>query len=235
MPLPLLAPPTEPPHPEAERLFEEARRRERRRRVGYGAAVALVVVALAITAVTLFGRGDGRPGAAAGGSRQGAASAAVTRQALQFRPSAISVLHPVGRRCPTTDRRELPASSAGWVSWLGGCARVGPAVLSVRSVQSVTAGFSCGGAVLVSVQLRPQDVGRFDAMVRQVGARIIGSVILGRQLSVYTGDLNSPTAMAGDVQLVGGLSTTSRLPEEIAGALGTQLRWRAPQPQVGYC
>lgn len=77
----------------------------------------------------------------------------------------------------------------------------------------------------VSVQLRPSDVARFDAMVRREGDRIIGSVLLDRQLSVYTGDLDSSRSLAGTVQLAGGIAPASHLPEQIARALGQPLRW----------
>jgi hypothetical protein len=154
-------------------------------------------------------------------------AAAVRREPLQFRPSAISVLHPAERRCWPPDAAVVPtAGRPAWVGWLGGCAHDGSVILSISTVRRVTAGYSCSGNVFVTVHLRRRDVPRFDVMVRREGSRIFGVVVLDRQLSIYTGDLlHTAQALAGDVQVVGGLPAHSRLPEEIARALGQPLRW----------
>ncbi len=90
----------------------------------------------------------------------------------------------------------------------------------------MTAGYSCSGNVWVTVQLVPSDIARFDRAVRQEGTSIVGSVLLDRQLSMYTGDLqHTPAALAGDIQLVGGLPAKSALPRKIALAFGKPLHW----------
>jgi hypothetical protein len=75
-------------------------------------------------------------------------------------------------------------------------------------------------------------------MVHREGITIVGSVLLDRQLSIYTGDLErTPAALAGDVQLLGGLSAKSPLPREIARALGRPLQWASEvrSGQISYC
>lgn len=223
--------------PDAELLFKQARRRERRRRAGFVAAIALVVAALALGTLLLVGTGAARTGAHPSATSTGTPS--TRHQALQFRPSEQAVLHPNGRRCPSTSAAVPAADRSAWVAWLGGCAHVGPSILTIRDVESVTAGYSCSGNVFVHVRLRPADVGRFDRMVHRVGDRVIGVVILGRQLSIYTGDLgHTRGALAGSVQIAGGLARSSRLPHRIARALGHTLEWaptrHAPGP-ITYC
>lgn len=210
--------------PDAELLFKEARRRERRRRAGFAAAIALAVAALVLGTLLLARTGAARPGAHPSATSTGPPS--TRRQALQFRPSEQAVLHPSGRRCPPTSTAVPAAGTSAWVAWLGGCAHVGPSILTVRDVESVTAGYSCSGNVFVHVRLRPAAVRGFDRMVHRVGDRVIGVVILDRQLSIYTGDLeHTPGALAGSVQIVGGLARSSPLPHRIARALGHTLEW----------
>lgn len=102
-----------------------------------------MLVAAAVVSASLVLAGSGGPTRRGpGSSRPAPAPVGVPRQALQFRPSESAVRHPAGVRCSPPDVRRVPvASEATWVAWQGGCARVGPAVLSVRDVRSVTAGY----------------------------------------------------------------------------------------------
>lgn len=224
----------------AEAVVKEARRRQRRRYLWFTAAASLVALATVggSVAAGIFGKAASiGHGPARTSSSKGASTGVISREALQFRPStAHAPLSP--RKCSSKTTTMPPAGRAAWVRWLGGCAYDGPATLNIRTVQSVTAGYSCSGNVWVKVQLLPTDVGRFDRMVRREGASIIGSVLLDRQLSIYTGDLqHTSTALAGDVQLVGGLPAKSSLPHEIALALGQRLHWipTARTVTINYC
>lgn len=212
-----------------EAVVREARRRQRRRHLWFAVAAVLVALATvgALVEAGAFGEeaSSGHRSVITSPSSKGLSTGGIPREALQFRPSSASAPLSSGN-CSSNTTRMPPASRAAWVTWVGGRIHDGPAILAISAVRSVTAGHSCSGNVWVKVQLLPSEVGRFDRMVRREGISIVGSVLLDHQLSIYTGDLeHTPAALAGDVQLVGGLPAKSPLPREIALALGQPLRW----------
>jgi hypothetical protein len=225
----------------AEAVVREARRRQRRRHLWFAVAAVLAALATvaALAAAGTFG-GEGSSGhrsARTSPSSKAASTKGISREALQFRPSSLSAPRSSGD-CSSKTARMPPASRAAWVEWLGGCIHDGPAILTISAVRSVTAGYSCSGNVWVKVQLAPSEIGRFDRMVRREETSTVGSVLLDRQLSIYTGDLeHTPAALAGDVQLLGGLSAKSPLPREIARALGRPLQWTSEVRggRISYC
>ena len=107
----------------------------------------------------------------------------------------------------------------------GPCLRLGPALLSIARVRSVETGKSPAGLVGVIIRLAPSDVPRFDAVVRQSGTAYLAFVILGQVLSIPTAnpELTQPAALAGNIQVAGGMSPTDPRPGEIANALGAKV------------
>jgi len=219
----------------AEAVVKEARRRQRRRHLWFTSVALLAALATVggLLAAGIFGKAaSASHGPASTFLSKSTSTELVPREALQFRPSTARAPLP-SRKCSSKTTTMPPASRAAWVRWHGGCVHDGPATLKISAVQSVTAGYSCSGNVWVKAQLLATDLGRFDRMVRREGTGIIGSVLLDRQLSIYTGDLqHTSSALAGDVQLVGGLPANSSLPHEIAVALGQRLHWM-PSARTG--
>jgi len=113
----------------------------------------------------------------------------------------------------------------------GPCLRLGPALLSIARVRSVETGKSPAGLVGVIIRLEPTDVPRFDALVRRSGTAYMAFVILGQVLSIPTAnpELTQPAALAGNIQVAGGMSPTDPRPSEIAKALDAQVV-RLPTP-----
>lgn len=220
----------------AEAVVREARRRQRRRRLcAIGAVTLGLATAGGLFAAGTFGTGAPRDTSTAGTShsRGGIGAPSYARATLQFRPSHIAPLS--SKNCASRTNQTPSANRGAWVRWSGGCVHDGPALLAISTVRSVTAGYSCTGTVWVDVQLFQSDVARFDRMVRREGTSIVGSVIRYLQLTIYTGDLrHTKRALAGDVNVVGGLPARSPLPREIARDLGAPLH-RIPRAWHGFC
>jgi len=145
-------------------------------------------------------------------------------------PEPLQIRAVVGQSangCSATDTSDVPTADQPTTLLApnapppGPCLQLGPALLSLSHVARIQTGRSPAGLVLVSVRLLPSDVPRFDAVVQESGNAQLAFVILGQVLSVPTAtpELTQPDAMAGTVQIAGGLSTSDPRPGQIAKAL----------------
>ncbi len=108
----------------------------------------------------------------------------------------------------------------------GPCLRLGPALLTLSHVRTVETSTSPAGAVLLSIQLLPAEVPRFDSVVRHAGGSHLAFVILGQVLSTPTAspELTQPAPVSGTIQIAGGMSPSDPRPVQIAEALHAELR-----------
>jgi hypothetical protein len=160
-----------------------------------------------------------------------AQASVVRHQPLQIR----TLLQIAGEHCSDLPPDRVPISNRS-VSLPqppashGSCWRLGPSLLNVNQVAHVRVNWSPSGSVLVSITLEKADVRRFDTLVSHMGRKPVVFVILGQILEQATrNELAQPSAVAGTIQVLGGLFPTDTRPVEIAAALRAPL---IPPPAI---
>jgi len=105
------------------------------------------------------------------------------------------------------------------------CLRLGAALFQSHRAAQVQTSLSPAGRVLVKVLLEAKDVAKFDHVVQTSGHMTFAMVLLGQVLSLATAEpeLRQPAALAGHIQVAGGLGPDDPRPFQIAEALDAPL------------